>query len=213
MDDIFKDIYKKRCSLAVSALLANDFDAFFVDNAQEAFDKAMTLIPEGATIGVGGSNTIRELGLVEALENRGHVVYHHWKKDLTPEQKNIVRKKQLSSDVFLTSSNAVTLNGQLVNVDGTGNRVAAMVFGPQKVIIVVGATKIVDTLDDALSRIKSTAAPLNGRRLGYKTPCALNGKCTDCKTNDRMCNVTVIMDRRPRLTDITVMLVGEELGY
>jgi L-lactate utilization protein LutB len=213
MNEIYKDIYKKRCHLAVTALTANGFDAVYADNIQEAYDKAMALIPAGASIGVGGSNTIREVGLVDALEKQGYTVYQHWKKELTKEEKVEIRKKQLTCDVFLTSSNAITLKGQLLNVDGTGNRVAAMSFGPQKVIIIAGANKIVDTLDDAYARIRNIVAPLNGRRLSYKTPCALAGKCADCKTDERMCNITVIMDRKPRLTDITVILVGEELGY
>lgn len=213
VNEVYKDIYMKRCQLAVKQLQNNGFDACYADNAEEAAQKVLALIPPGANVGVGGSNTIRALGVIPILEKKGQAVYDHWKAGLDAAQKKQVRKKHLTCDVFLTSSNAVTLAGQLFNVDGTGNRIAAMSFGPEKIIVVAGANKIVTNLDEAYSRIKNVAAPLNGRRLGFKTPCVLTGKCADCKTDDRMCNITVIMDRKPRANDMTVIMVGEELGY
>ena len=117
-------------------------------------------------------------------------------------------------DVFLLSANAVTADGRIVNIDGNGNRVAASIYGPKKVVFVVGRNKLVDGgLDDAVARIKRCACPPNCRRLNKRTPCALTGECADCSSPDRICMVTVVMDRRPRSTDVHVVLVDEELGY
>ena len=210
---IFKDIYYKRCQLALTALKANGFEVIYADNANEALDKVMSFIPKRAKVGIGGSVTVRDIGLVEAIEKQSNTIVMDWGKPLELKEKIKVRKEALTSDVYLTSSNAITLQGQLVNIDGTGNRVSAMIFGPKKVIIVAGANKLVDTLDEALARIRNIAGPLNGKRLNLKTPCALTGKCTDCNSPDRMCKVKVILEKKPSLSDITIVLVGENLGY
>jgi len=211
--NIFKDIYFKRYQLALTALKANGFEVIYADNAREALGKVMFLIPKEAKVGIGGSVTVRDIGLVEAIEKQGNTIFMDWGKPLELKEKLKVRKEALTSDVYLTSSNAITLQGQLVNIDGTGNRVSAIIFGPKKVIIVAGANKLVDTLDEAFARIRNIAGPLNGKRLNLKTPCALTGKCTDCNSPDRMCKITVILEKKPDLSDITIVLVGENLGY
>ena len=186
----------------------------YADNAKEALDKVMFLIPKEAKVGIGGSVTVRDIGLVEAIEKQGNTIFmDRGRRPIELKEKIKVRKEALTSDVYLASSNAITLQGQLVNIDGTGNRVSAMIFGPKKVIIVAGANKLVDTLDEALARIRNIAGPLNGKRLNLKTPCALTGKCTDCNSPDRMCKITVILEKKPSLSDITIVLVGENLGY
>jgi len=210
---IFKDIYFKRCQLASTSLKANGFEVIYADNSKEALDKVMFLIPKEAKVGIGGSVTVRDIGLVEAIEKQNNTVFMDWGKPVELKEKLKVRKEALTSDVYLTSSNAITLQGQLVNIDGTGNRVSAMIFGPKKVIIVAGANKLVDTLDEALARIRNIAGPLNAKRLNKKTPCALTGKCTDCNSPDRICKITVILEKKPSLSDITIVLVGENLGY
>jgi len=210
---IFKDIYFKRCQLALTALKANGFKAVYADNSKEALGKVMSLIPREAKVGIGGSVTVREIGLVDAIDKQSNTIFMDRKRPTDLKEKIKVRKEALTSDVYLTSSNAITLQGQLVNIDGTGNRVSAMIFGPKKVIVVAGANKLVDTIDEALARIKNIACPLNGKRLNLKTPCALTGRCTDCNSPDRMCKVTVILEKKPSLSDITIILVGENLGY
>ena len=212
-EDIKKDIYAKRCQLGIKALKANGFDAIYADNSKEALQKALRMIPKEATVGISGTVTIREIGLVDALEKQGNTIYTDWNHGLEVEEKLRIRRAGMNSDIYLTSSNAITLNGQLVNIDGTGNRVAAMIFGPKKVIIIAGANKIVDNLDDAFARIKSIACPLNGKRLGLNVPCALTGKCTKCESPQRMCKVSVVIDKKPNLSDIHILLVGETLGY
>ena len=160
MNEIHKDICQKRCQTAITALSDNGFTVLYAENAQEACQKALEMIPLGALVGAGGSNTIREMGLVSALQNRGQKVLDHWKAGLNAEEKKQIRKDHLSCDVFLASSNAMTMNGQLVNIDGTGNRVAAMIYGPGKIIIIAGVNKVVETLEDALRRIRNVSAPL-----------------------------------------------------
>lgn len=212
-NNIFKDFFAKRCHLAIKALKENNFEAIYAYDSKEALGKIVSLIPEDATVGIGGSITVREIGLVDVLEKQRNVIFSHWEKGHTIEEKTEIRRKALTSDVYITSSNAITLKGQLVNIDGTGNRVGAMIFGPKKIIIIAGANKIVDTLDEAFSRIRNVASPLNGRRLNKKTPCALIGQCTNCNSPDRMCNISVVIDKKPNLSDINIILVGESLGY
>ena len=210
---ILRDIYAKRCQLAIATLKANGFEVIYADNSQEALEKTLSFIPKDATVGIGGSVTVREIGLVEALERQGNTIFADWGKPLELEEKLRKRRAGLTSDVYLTSSNAITLHGQLVNIDGTGNRVSAMIFGPKKTIIIAGANKLVDTLDEAFARVRNIAGPLNGRRLNLKTPCALTGQCNNCDSPDRMCKVSVVIEKRPALSDITIILVGESLGY
>jgi len=141
--NIFKDIYFKRCQLALTALKANGFEVLYADNSKEALDKVMSLIPKEAEVGIGGSVTVRDIGLVEAIERQGNTIFMDWEKPIELKEKIKVRKEALTSDIYLTSSNAITFQGQLVNIDGTGNRVSAMIFGPKKVIIVAGVNKLI----------------------------------------------------------------------
>jgi L-lactate utilization protein LutB len=198
----------------VAALKKNNFEASYAKTRKEAEEQALALIPKGATVGFGGSwTTMVELSLPDMLEKRGHTVYNHSKPGLTPEQIMDCRHKQLSCDVFLSSSNAVTLDGQLVNVDGTGNRAAAMIFGPKKVVIIAGINKIVNDIAAAEQRIKLYAAPINNKRLNKPNPCTQTGVCMDCQGPTRICNVTTIIRKKPSLADFHVIIVGEELGF
>jgi L-lactate utilization protein LutB len=199
---------------AVAALNKNNFNACYVKTRKEAIDHVLGLIPGGATVGMGGSWTTQaELSLDKTLEERGNTVYNHGKPGLTPEQVADCRHKQLSCDVFLVGSNAVTLDGKLVNVDGAGNRVAAMIFGPKKVVVVAGINKIVRDVAEAEKRIELYAAPLNNRRLAKPNPCVQTGICMDCQGPTRICNITTIIRKRPVLTEFHVVIVGEELGF
>lgn len=204
--------YEVRCQKAVKALIKNGFDAVYVPTKEEAVKKALDLVPQNAKVGVGGSVTIRELGIVDELKARDHELFDHHLVD-TPEEKNRMRKGQLTCDVFFSSTNALTLDGKLVNIDGTGNRVASMIFGPGHVVLIVGANKITDDLQQAMIRAKHLAAPMNAMRLNLKTPCATTGYCSDCNSEDRICKVTTIIEYKPDLTNFTVILVGEEIGY
>ncbi|SMC34948.1 lactate utilization protein [Sporomusa malonica] len=197
----------------VEALQKNRFASAYFQTAQEALEQLFSAIPANATVGIGGSWTLIQLELVEKLEARGNTVFCHHKPGLSPEEVLDIRRKQLTCDVFLTSTNAITEDGRLVNTDATGNRVAAMIFGPKKVIILAGVNKIVDTLNEAQERIRTTAAPLNNKRLNRPNPCVKTGYCVDCQGPTRLCNVTTIIHKRPPASDIHVWVVGEELGY
>ncbi|MDF2500922.1 MAG: hypothetical protein K0Q77_1636 [Anaerosporomusa subterranea] len=197
----------------VEALQKNRFSAAYFETAQAALETLLSVIPTNATVGVGGSWTLIQLGLVEKLEARGNIVFCHHKPGLTPEEILDIRRKQLTCDVFLTSTNAITADGRLVNTDATGNRVAAMIFGPKKVIVLAGVNKIVSDLEAAHERIRQTAAPQNNIRLKRPNPCVQTGYCVDCQGPTRLCNVNTVIHKRPPVSDIHVWIVGEELGY
>ena len=184
----------KDIEIVVESLKTNRFDpAEFVERADAAVKMVFDMIPPEARVGMGDSMTLRQIGIIDELRRRG----------------NIVRSQ---SDVFLTSSNAVTLDGKLVNIDMTGNRVSSMIYGPKRVIVIAGMNKIVPGVDEAIHRIKNVIAPYHARTAGAKTPCAVDGYCTDCKSPGRICSVTTIIEKKPRVTDLAVIIVGEDLG-
>lgn len=196
----------------VKALTQNNFTATYVPDHEAAASKLLDLIPSNATIGFGGSVTLDQLGIIKKLEQRGNPVLNYTKPGLSPQEIRAIRRQHLLSDVFLSGTNAVTLDGKLVNVDATGNRVGAMLFGPDKVFIVVGINKIVHDVAEAENRIRLWASPPNNKRLDYPNPCAQTGVCVDCQGPTRICNITTILHKKPRQTDIHVIVVGEELG-
>jgi L-lactate utilization protein LutB len=189
------------------------FNTFVVENKESAKKKVLELIPEGATIGVGGSLTIRQINVLEELEERGHKIFNHWIPGLSQEEDMEMRKSSLLSDVFLSSVNAITLSGELVNIDGIGNRVSAQIFGPKKVIVVVGKNKIVMNLETAIWHIKNITAPLNAKRLNVDVPCSEYGYCTDCNSPKRICRVITILEAPPSRTPFYIILVNENLGF
>jgi len=203
----------ERAKKTIEKLEAHDFKAIYVKNGKEVREEILKHVSPKHRVGVGGSVTIRELGILPQLESRGHTIYDHWKPGLSKEEVLETRKAQMTSDLFLSSVNAVTLNGELVNIDFAGNRVNATTYGPGKVILVAGYNKIVEDVQEAVRRIKNMAAPLNARRLNIDVPCAKLGKCVDCNSPNRICRVVVIHERRPALTDMLIIIVGEELGY
>ncbi len=205
---------------AVTALERHGMKAYYVPSREEALGITLELIPDGATIGRGDSMTLYEVGLISAL----HAGEYDFIDPYADEFKHLRLSEMLEywrsillCDVFITGTNAVTVDGALVNVDGGGNRVAALLFGPRRVIVVVGANKLVTDEEEALKRVREVAAPRNARRLGYRVPCAETGSCTDCTSPNRICKQFVTVKRdsgqvlygEPR---IHVVIVGEELG-
>ncbi|MCX8188227.1 MAG: lactate utilization protein [Nitrososphaeria archaeon] len=195
-------------SKTVEALKRNGFNAYYFKSRSEAIDTVLGLIPENAVIGIGGSITIRELGLPELLSKKGYQVILH---DSPGTFEN--RRRTLLADVFLSSVNALTLDGKLVCLDGVGNRVAALAFGPKKTIVVAGINKLVRSLDEALWRVRNVTAPMNVKRLNRKAPCNLNGLCVDCDSKERLCRILLILEKAPALSDFNVIIVGENLGF
>lgn len=198
----------------IEALKKRGFHASYCKTALEAREQVLNLIPDGASVGIGGSVTIRNLGLVEELKRRGHEIYDHWIPGISPEEDLVIRRRQLTCDVFLTGCNAITLDGRLINTDFTGNRVAAMIFGPKKTIMVAGINKIVRDIEAGLRRIKDVATPMNSYRRHWGKACAVAGHCVECNLSDKSCRVTTIIEMYPTGNrDFHIMLVGEEMGY
>ncbi len=198
---------------AVKALKKNGFDAIFAATPDEAVEKVMAFIAKGKTVGFGGSMTVKALGIQEKAKALGAEILDHNAQGLSPDGKLAVLRRQLTCDVFVSGSNAVTLEGDIVNVDGNGNRVAALTFGPAKTVVVVGVNKIVRDLDEAMARIESYASPMNNKRLDKTNPCVKTGLCEDCEGATRICRVYQILRRKPSLSDFTVVIVGARLGY
>lgn len=207
--------YRQGASLAAEALRRNGFEAAWFEDRAKTLTHILKMVPQGAVIGFGDSVTLREIGLSEALADSSCELINPPAVEtrLPPEEKRELRRCCFTADLFFSGANAITLDGKVVNVDGTGNRVAATIFGPQKVIIVAGANKVVDDLEEALERMKGIAAPMNARRIGYETPCGRTGICNECRSPERMCRVTVILDRPTKATETTVIIIGEELGF
>ena len=195
----------------IYALTRKGFPVHHAKTPADAKAIVMNLIGEADSVGFGGSVTVREMGIYEDLQAMGRHPHWHWKND---EPKPDVFALAAASDVYLTSSNAITADGCLVNIDGTGNRVGAMIAGPKEVIVVAGANKLVDgNIAQAIARIKAVACPQNARRLGLNTPCGLQGKCDAANCEKGMCNVTSIIERPVGGHKITIVLVDEEAGY
>ena len=197
----------------VEALQKNRFNATYYKTAQEALEQLFSMVSPDDSVGIAGSWTLQQLGVVETLEERGNTIFCHHKPGLSPEEVLATRRKQLTCDVFLTGTNAITTDGRLVNTDATGNRVGAMTFGPKKIIIIAGVNKIVESIEAAEARIRTTAAPLNNKRLNRSNPCVQTDECMDCQGPTRICNITTVLHKRPPASDIHVLVVGEALGF
>ena len=205
--------YEAEALKAVEALKENRFLARYFPTADEAARELLAAIPREATVGIAGSWTLMQLDIAAKLEERGNTVFCHHKPGLTPEEVMATRRAQLTCDVFLTGTNAITADGRLVNMDATGNRVAAMMFGPKKAFVLTGANKIVPGIHEAMERIRTTAAPQNNRRLNRPNPCVQSGQCMDCQGPTRLCNITTVLHKKPPASTIHVWIIGEELGY
>lgn len=197
----------------VKALEANGFKASYAPTAEEAVEKVSALIPEGSTVGVPGSSTIRELGLFETLRGRGCKIFEHWDPALAPEDRLQRLEDENTSGIYLSSSNGVTLDGKLVNIDGTGNRVAAMAWARNRIIFVVGINKVSRDVDTAIQRIRDVATPLNAISKGVELPCVKTGFCVDCRVPNRYCRATLVLERNPMGREAHVIIVGTNLGY
>ena len=188
--------------------------ASYAATAAQAREEILAMIPPGAVVSRCGSMSLVEMGLWEALAQRGGVeIINPFAPGLSPEEGYALMRRGLLADFMITSSNALTMDGRLVNLDATGNRVAAMCFGPEKVILVVGLNKVTPDLDSALARVKHQAAPINAMRLSRETPCAETGRCADCRSPARLCNMWSIIEGHRFENRIHVKLVGEDLGY
>ncbi len=205
--------YEQKCLKAVDALVRNDFSAVYCATTQEASEIIIADSGDARSVGFGGSMSVFGLKVEPRLREMGKEILNHSSPDYSREEKLEIMRRQLTCDLFLSGTNALTLNGELVNIDATGNRVAAMFFGPRKVIIVAGRNKLVDgSVQDAITRVKNWATPPNSKRLNFKTPCAVSGFCSNCNSPERLCRVTTVLERRPRFTDVKVLVVNADMG-
>ncbi len=216
MTDFFKQRNEKLGQKVVEALQKRHFEAYFCKSKEDALKQALELIPHNHTISWGGSMSISEIGLTSALKSNNYNIIDR-DSAKNPEEKKELTRNALFADTFLLSANAISEDGQLVNIDGTGNRIAALAFGPSNVIVIAGMNKVVKTLDDAVERARTIAAPVNMQRIASmierKTPCAINGSCANCTSEDSICSHIIITRLCSPKNRIKVILVGENLGY
>lgn len=204
--------YSIKGNKVVIAMEKRNMEAYYCNTKENALKKAMEIIATGSIVSWGGSQTISQIGLIDELK-RGN--YNLLDRDLakTPEQANDIYRKAFYADYYLTSSNAITIDGKLINMDGNGNRVAAIMYGPKNVIVILGMNKIESDESQAIKRVRSIAAPINAIRLNKNTPCVSTGNCHDCKEDDCICCNLVITRMSKIKNRIKVIIVGEELGY
>lgn len=207
----------------IKNLSSNNMEAFFVKDKEEAKNLALSFIPEGTVCASGGSVTLLQTGIISELKNGNYKYLDRNDSSLSAEEKEEITKLSMNADVYLSSANAVTEDGELYNVDGNSNRVSSLLYGHDKVIIVVGTNKIVKDLDEAVYRVKTIAAPLNCKRLGCKTYCAEKGHCIsldnggnmpkECMSDDRICVNYTVMSRQRKKDRVKVIIVDKSLGY
>ena len=211
MDKFVCDVMEKRIEKTIKNLEKNNFLACHVKTREELIEKVAEFVPAGVEVSFGGSVSLAQSGVLEYLRNRDDITLLDREKN--PEKAMEIMKKALTCDVYFASSNAVTENGELFNVDGRGSRVAPMIFGPDSVVLVVGANKIVPDLASAEMRVKKIAAPANTMRLNCETPCRYTGECADCKSEQRICCDFVTMKMQRVKGRIKVIITDENLGF
>jgi L-lactate utilization protein LutB len=205
--------WKTKLKTVQRALIRNGMKAYVVADAGAALRKALSLIPRGASVGLGGSRTVAEIGLLDALRAGDYRLYDQYASGLGRAASMDLRKKGTHAEFFVSGSNAITEDGKIVNVDGLGNRLAALCFGPKTVIIAAGRNKIVDDVEAGLDRVKNVAAPMNAKRFGLDTPCVRTGRCSDCDSKERICNLTLIIERQKAKGRMVVILINQDLGF
>ncbi len=196
----------------IKNLQRRHIQGFYCPTAEEAVKKVSELIADGESVTWGGTMTVRDLGIPAALKSRGTLEVLDRDLVESPEEKQAMYLRAFSTDVYLSSANAISEDGVIVNIDGNGNRVAAITWGPKRVIFVIGLNKVAKTVEDALSRARGTASPINAARFDIKTPCQVDGICHNCNSADSICNYVHFLRNSPRGRH-TVVLVGESLGY
>ena len=196
----------------IKNLKRRHIEGFYCPTAEEAVQKVSELIEDGSSVTWGGTMTVRDLGIPDYLRNRGTLEVLDRDLAESPEEKQAMYLRAFSSDVYLTSANAISEDGVIVNIDGNGNRVAAITWGPKKVIFVIGLNKVAQNVEAALARARSTAAPTNAARFDIQTPCQSDGVCHNCNSPQSICNYIHFLRNSPKGRHV-VVLVGEELGY
>jgi hypothetical protein len=227
-DSIKKDYMRQECQIAVKNLNKNNFDAHYCDSIEDAKDLVLSLIPNNGIIGCGDSHTIFALELDEELEKKNCVAIPHtcavnkyamehnspgFKIIGNKEEMRDILMQYLVADVFMLGANAITMDGQIINIDGTGNRIAGSLYGSDRIIVIAGANKLVKDLTSGLDRIRFVAAQMNNIKYGNDLACNISGVCKECRADQRNCNITSIIHKKPVDSDFHVIIIGEELGF
>ena len=204
--------YEKTAQTLVKNLQSRHFEAYYCPDKDSALQKVLSLIPKGASVGWGGAKTAAELGVLSAVKNGPYTALDR-ETAKTPEERDAMMAQCRSADVFLTGANALSMDGQMVNIDGMGNRVSSIIYGPKSVIVMAGMNKVCADLETAIRRARTVAAPMNQQRFLGKTPCSETGICADCKSEDCICNHMVITRHCRPAGRIKFVIVGQELGF
>ena len=212
MTEPMRNYYEKRSNVLIKNLHSRGFEAYYCPDKETALQQVLALIPEGASVGWGGATSAQQIGLMDAVKAGN---YRPVDRDTakSPEERVQLMKQCLMTDVFITGANALSMDGQMVNVDSMGNRVAAIVYGPDSVIVIAGMNKVADTLEAAVIRARTVAAPINKQRFTGETPCLVTGSCADCKSGGCICNQILITRNSLPKGRIKIVLVGENLGF
>lgn len=213
MDKNAKFVMDKKVERTIENFKKHNMDAYFVKDKNGLINKISEILEDGNTVSVGGSMTLFETGVIDLLRSGKYNFLDRYKEGLTAGDMKKIFRESFSADAYLVSSNAITEEGELYNVDGNGNRVAAMLYGPDKVIVVVSYNKIVKNIDEAIRRNREISAPANCKRLSRKTPCTEVGYCMDCKSPDRICNDYVVIKRQGVKGRIHILILEENFGY
>lgn len=204
--------YENLADTLIEKFNQRGIEGYYCDNKEEALIMAKRFLTPGCSVSFGGSETLFEIGLINELESSDYILYDR-RTAITPEEKSLIYSKTVTADYYFMSSNAITLDGQLVNIDGSGNRVACLITGPKNVIVIAGMNKIVTDVNNGIERIRNMASPPNVVRLGLQAPCAKIGRCVNCLSDDCIC-CEIVITRKSKISGrIKVILVGEELGY
>jgi len=204
--------YEKRAQKLIASLNSRHFEAYYCSTCDEALKKALELIPQGASVGWGGATSAAQIGLQDAIR-KGNYKAIDREAAKTAEEKEQAARDCFGADFFITGANALSLDGQMVNIDGLGNRVAAIVYGPKNILVIAGMNKVADSLEKAVVRARTVAAPINQQRFLQNNPCTQTGICADCKSETCICNQILITRHCRPAGRIKMILVGEELGF
>lgn len=205
--------YKTLATSMIKNFAKRNIEAFYCETKEDARALALDLMKDGGSVGMGGSETVKEIGLVDAVKNTEGLRFIDRSVATTPEERKAIFLETMAADYFLMSSNAITIEGELVNIDGNSNRLACLLHGPEHVLVIAGMNKVVEDVDSGIQRVGLHAAPPNAARLNTKTPCAALGHCGDCHSSDCMCCQIVITRHSRHNGRIKVILVGEDLGF
>ena len=212
MDKYVAWVNETKINNTIKSLENNNMKGYLANNKDELIKIIDELTNEGDTVSCGGSMTLFEAGVIDYLRSKRFNFLDRYEENLTKDGLKELYRNTFSADVFFTSTNAITEDGELYNVDGNGNRVAAMLYGPDKVIVIAGVNKIVKNINEAISRVENLAAPANAKRLNRKTPCVITGKCMNCNSPERICREYTVI-RKPAPNRIFILLLNENYGY